>query len=188
MSEADSLEVRLVRRLCALRAESGYTLEELAERTGISRATLSRLERGESSPTASMLGALCAAFKTPLSRVIADAEQVGPSLIRAGEQVVWCDPATGFQRRLISPPAHSLKIDIIEGSLPAGAEIRYAHSPLPGLEHHLWLLSGHLSLEIEGTTFDLKPGDCLRYQLFGASCFRCPGPETARYIIAMARP
>src|SRR5688572_29532956 len=53
------IETRIARRLARLRAERKWSLETLAERTGISRATLSRLERAELSPTAAMLGRLC---------------------------------------------------------------------------------------------------------------------------------
>src|SRR3982750_885545 len=83
------IERRLAQRLAALRAERGWSLEALAERTGISRATLSRLERGELSPTASMLGRLCTTFGWTLSRLMADAETRPPNVIRAGEQAVW---------------------------------------------------------------------------------------------------
>ena len=50
------IERRIAQRLARLRAERGWSLDALAERTGISRATLSRLERSELSPTAAMLG------------------------------------------------------------------------------------------------------------------------------------
>src|SRR4029453_12673933 len=55
-------ERRTAARLARLRPERGWSLEALAERSGISRATLSRLERGELSPPASMLGRLCSTY------------------------------------------------------------------------------------------------------------------------------
>jgi transcriptional regulator with XRE-family HTH domain len=72
----DALEARVA----ALRAARGWSLDELAERTGISRATLSRLERAETSPTAAMLERLCAAFGWTLSRLMAEAEGEAPPL------------------------------------------------------------------------------------------------------------
>jgi len=53
------LDRRIARRLAQLRNEHGWSLDVLAERTGISRATLSRIERSELSPTAAMLAGLC---------------------------------------------------------------------------------------------------------------------------------
>src|SRR5688500_8769746 len=86
------IERRIAHRLGRLRAERGWSLEVLAERTGISRATLSRLERAELSPTAAMLGRLCTIYGWTLSRLMAEAETRPPSLVPAGEQAEWRDP------------------------------------------------------------------------------------------------
>ncbi len=56
-----SIDRRIAQRLKGLRAERGWSLDELAGRSSVSRATLSRLENAEVSPTANVLGKLCAA-------------------------------------------------------------------------------------------------------------------------------
>src|SRR5687768_2971854 len=75
------IERRIARRLARLRVERGWSLEALAERTGISRATLSRIERSELSPTATMLGKLCTVYGWTLSRLMAEAETRPASLV-----------------------------------------------------------------------------------------------------------
>jgi transcriptional regulator with XRE-family HTH domain len=184
----NSIDVQIARRLAGLRAERGWTLETLAQRTGISRASLSRLERCELSPTATMLSALCGQYGWTLSRLMAEAENGPPSLVRAREQVTWKDPETGYVRRVVSPPHPHLKGELVEVSLPAGATVSYDASYLPGLEHHLWMLDGALLLEVEGTALQLEKGDCARYVLSGASRFECPGRRPARYLIALVHP
>ena len=164
------------------------SLEELATASGISRATLSRLERGESSPTAALLGKLCAVYGTPMSRLIAEVEVMPAQLIRAAEQTVWRDPESGFERRMVSPPARGYKAELIEGRLPAGAVIDYPQPPVRGLEQHLWMLSGELDYTLEGVTHRLKKGDVLRFHLYGATRFSCPGPHGAHYLIALYEP
>ena len=187
--EPDPLEASLAARLGRLRAEQGLSLEALAERTGISRATLSRLERGEASATAAMLGRLCAAYGRTLSWLMREVEEEAPPLVPATRQPCWTDPATGFRRRSVSPPGPGLRGELLEGLLPPGARIAYERSPLPGLEHHLWLLEGRLELTVEGETHPLRPGDCLRYRLNGASQFLCPaGGDAARYLLAIIQP
>ena len=184
----ESVERRMARRLAALRAERGWTLEILAGRTGLSRATLSRLERGELSPTATMLNRLCAQYGWTASRLMAEAESGPPTLVPAAEQITWKDPESGYVRRVVSPPHPNLKGELVEVWLPAGATVSYDVSPLPGLEHHLWMLDGVLSLEIEGTLFRLEKGDCLRYVLSGPSRFRCGGRRPARYLVSLVHP
>jgi transcriptional regulator with XRE-family HTH domain len=183
----NSVESRIASRIGALRAERGWTLETLAQRTGISRATLSRLERGELSPTAGMLSILCGQYGWTLSRLMAEAEQGAPSILRVKEQVSWQDPETGYIRRLLSPPEPNLKGELVEVTLPPHSTVSFGSSYLPGLEHHLWMLEGSLSLEICETTFQLGKGDCIRYVLSGPSRFMC-GKRPARYVIALVRP
>jgi transcriptional regulator with XRE-family HTH domain len=186
--EPAAIERRIAARLARLRTDQGWSLDVLAERSGISRATLSRLERGELSPTASMLGRLCTTFGWTLSRLMAEAETRAPSLVPASQQAVWTDPETGYQRRLVSPPAPGLRGELVEIRVPAGATIAYDASPVPGLEHHLWLLDGALTLDVDGTTFQLRPGDALRYVLNGPSRFTATGRRQARYLIGLVHP
>jgi len=182
------VDLRIAARLSTLRQEHGWTLEALAERTGISRATLSRLERAETSPTAALLGRLCSAYGRTMSRLVAEAEGEPASRVPAADQRLWVDPETGFRRRSVSPPHQGFAAEMIEGELPAGAVIAYEAAPVAGLEHHLWMLSGALDLTVDGTTHRLAAGDCLRYRLFGPTRFAAPGPASARYVLAMVRP
>lgn len=80
---------------------------------------------------------------------MAEVEKGPPSIVRAGEQVRWQDPETGYIRRVLSPPHPNLKGELVEISLPANASVSYEASYFPGLEHHLWMLEGALSLEID---------------------------------------
>jgi transcriptional regulator with XRE-family HTH domain len=187
-SHEPDTERRIARRLAWLRGERGWSLGALADRTGISRATLSRLERCELSPTASMLVKLCAVYGWTLSRLMAEAESRAPSFVGAAEQPEWQDPETGYRRRAVSPPARGLRGELVEIRIPPGASVSFDVSPVPGLEHHLWMLDGTLMLEIERAIVVLKPGDCYRYVLAGPTRFQSVGKREARYVVAMVRP
>src|SRR5690606_17551455 len=54
-AQAEAVSGRLAARLAALRSERGWSLQDLAQRSGVSRSNLSRIERGEISPTADVL-------------------------------------------------------------------------------------------------------------------------------------
>lgn len=187
-SSTDAIEQRIAKRLASLRAEHSWSLEALAEKTGISRASLSRLERSELSPTAAMLGRLCSAFGWTLSRLMADVETKPANLIPAENQTDWTDPDSGYRRRAVSPPAPGLRGELVEVRIPVGATVAFDTAPVHGLEHHLWMLDGRLQLEVDGTVFDLRTGDCLRYILTGSTRFRCAGRREAHYLIAMVHP
>ncbi|MBL9033272.1 MAG: helix-turn-helix domain-containing protein [Rhodospirillaceae bacterium] len=180
-----SIDRRLAQRLRGLRAERGWSLDDLAARSGVSRATLSRLENGEVSPTASVLGRLCGAYGLTMSRLMLMVEESYAPHIRRADQPVWTDASIGFRRRQVSPPAQRLAAEMLECELDPGARIEYDLPPRPGLEHHLLLLEGHLQVTVEGRTHDLHAGDCLRYQLTGSSAFATPAKSGARYVLCM---
>jgi transcriptional regulator with XRE-family HTH domain len=176
-------EQRLAARLKQLRVERGWSLDQLASASQVSRATLSRLENGEVSPTTVVLGKLCAAYGLAMSRLLRMVEDDFPPLLRRAEQTVWTDPDSGFIRRSVSPPSRALAGEALECELGAGVTITYAASPRPGMEHHLLLQEGQLNVTVDGRSHDLLPGDCLRYQLQGASAFATPPDSGARYFL-----
>jgi transcriptional regulator with XRE-family HTH domain len=183
--EQTAIDRRIAQRLKSLRAERGWPLDELARRSDVSRATLSRLENAEVSPTASVLGKLAAVYGLTISRLMRMVEDDFVPVIRRAVQPVWADPGSGFRRRSVSPPAQTLAAEVLECALEPSARIAYDAPPRPGLEHHLLLTEGQLQVTVDGQAYDLQPGDCLRYQLFGPSVFATPEHSGARYILVV---
>src|ERR1700726_2659876 len=95
----------LAARIRRERERRAWSLGELAERSGVSKAMISKIERGEASPTAALLGKLSGAFGLAPSTLLARAEERGGRLARARDQVRWQDPATGYIRLQASPPS-----------------------------------------------------------------------------------
>ena len=180
---AETIDRRIAERLKGLRGERGWSLDQLAAQSGVSRTTLSRLENAEVSPTASVLGRLCAAYQLSMSRLMRMVEDDFAPLLRRDAQEVWTDPSVGFRRRAVSPPAQTLAGEVLQGELDPGQRIDYPVPPRTGLEHHLVMLTGRLAVTVGGATHDLRAGDCLRYQLFGPSAFETPVKTGARYLL-----
>ena len=181
-------EDHLAVRLRVEREARGWTLAELAAQSGISRAMLSKIERGEASPTASLLGRLSAAFGLTMSQLFARVEeQPGGQVARAGQQPEWRDPETGFLRRSLSPPGLS-PLELVWGELPPGAVITYPAASLAFIaEQQLVLLSGRLTIEQGGVAHDLEPGDCLRFGPPRDVTWRNAGDARCRYVVVVLR-
>lgn len=113
----EEIETRLARGLSQLRTERGWSLDELAKRSGVSRASLSRIENGDVSPTASVLSKLCVAFGVTLSRLMQMVEDDFMPLIRRQDQEIWTDPETGYRRRLVSPTSRNLAGEVLKSKL-----------------------------------------------------------------------
>src|ERR1700691_5982555 len=117
----------IARRLRLEREARGWSLADLAERSGVSKATISKIEREEASPTAVVLVRLAGAFDLTFAGLLLRAEGEGKRLSRAVDQPVWRDPATGYLRRQVfSRPDHPL--EVVEVELPAGQEVTFPAS------------------------------------------------------------
>lgn len=180
-----SESAKLARHLRSLRKRRDLTLAVLAERSGLSRATLSRIENAEVSPTAEALGRLAAVYALPISQLLAPLEQGFQPVVLRDDQGVWNDPEHDFTRRNVSPSNGPLSVELIESQLGKGQLITYAGPAIPGQEHHVYVLSSEMEITVEGVAHNLKTGDCLRYILFGETVFKTT-VSPCRYVIALS--
>src|ERR1044071_7903088 len=86
----------IAERLRLEREARGWTLAEVAARSGVSRAMISKIERCEASPTATVLVRLASAFALTIGSLIARSEAEADRLVRATDQSLWRDPASGY--------------------------------------------------------------------------------------------
>ena len=181
-------EQRLAARLAELRLQRGWSLDELSIATGISRASLSRIERSETSPTAALLNRLCVAYGLTMSRLLSEVEKGVDLLLTRDQQPVWQDETSGFHRRNVSPPATHFRCELVEGKLRPGARIDYDAPPLHGMEQHIWLREGELTVSMDSQQWTMKAGDSLRFHLTGKSSFAAHLTEGARYLLVVCKP
>lgn len=162
----------------------GWTLDELAGRSGVSKAMLSKIERGETSPTAELLVRVAAAFGMTLSALIARAEGASGAVLRSAEQPQWTDPATGYIRRHLSPSG-AAPLELIHVRLPPGASVAFPAASYVFVSHQVWVISGTLVIAEGEVEHWLETGDCM---LFGPPIDRrytAPGPDDAVYLVAV---
>ena len=182
----DELPANIARRIRTERTQRNWSLAELAERSGVSKAMLSSIERCEASPTASLLVRIAAAFGMTLSALIARAENGGGGLARAAEQPQWRDPETGYVRRQLSP-ASDMPMELVRVELPAGKSISFPASSYAFIRQQIWLLAGRLDFTEGGQVHAMAPGDCLALGSPADCTFAAPGPEPAIYLVALMR-
>src|SRR3954463_15698183 len=139
----DELTSSLAEAVRAARVDRGLSANALAERSGVSRAMIAKVERAEAQPTAALLGRLSAALGLTLSELVARAENADRRLMRGAEQPTWTDPETGYRRRALSPVSGG-PLELVEVELPPGAEVPYPADSYAFIHQQIWMLAGRL--------------------------------------------
>jgi len=180
-------------QLKRLRRDKGLTLEALATLSGVSRSMISKIERGQSQPTTPVVGRLAEALEVGISTLVGaypgvrrNANEV---VLRAGEQPVFVDAETGFERRSLSPVAGKEKhgVDLAMNSLPPYglSGVFVAHSPL--VEEHVVAIKGRLRVRLDQRHYDLAPGDALFFRADVSHQFENLGRGACEYLIVIDR-
>jgi transcriptional regulator with XRE-family HTH domain len=183
---SDPLSTSIAATLHAARLARDLSTSALAQRSGVSRAMIGKIEHGDAQPTAALLGRLSAALGMTLSELVARAEGDDRRLVRAAEQPTWTDPETGYRRRAVSPAAGG-PLELVEVDLPAGAEISFPPDTYAFIHQQIWILDGRLRFREGDTEHELGPGDCLQLGPPAPCTFVNPTGEACRYLVALTR-
>ncbi|NVD38574.1 helix-turn-helix transcriptional regulator [Ensifer sp. HO-A22] len=181
-----SLDQRISDRIRLEREIRGWSLSELAERSGVSRTMIHKIERADSSPTATLLARLSGAFGLTMSTLIARAEIQEGRLSRRALQPVWRDPQSGYIRRHVSP--HSdLPLELIEVELPAGADVPMPAAAYAMFRQLIWVKNGALTFTEGEETHVLAAGDCLELGPPTDCIFRNGGEAPCVYAVILIK-
>jgi transcriptional regulator with XRE-family HTH domain len=181
----DSAEASIARRIRLERDARNWSLAELAEKSGVAKASISKIERGEVSPSAGILVRLAAAFDMTLAGLLLRAEGER-RLSRAAEQPVWRDPKTSYVRRQIfSSPSHPLEITAVK--MPPGKSVNFPAWSYANMRHVVWVEEGELVLVEGKERHVLKSGDSLGFGPPSDITYANEGRKPCRYIVALTR-
>jgi transcriptional regulator with XRE-family HTH domain len=182
----DDSSAKLARRIRLEREARGWSLAELAEASGVSKASISKIEREEVSPTAVILVRLATAFDLTLAGLLLRAEGEAGRLSRAADQAFWQDPDTGYVRRQIyNRPDHP--VEIVQVELPAGRQVEFPASAYAHIRQAVWVTSGELVIHEGGGRHVLSPGDCLGFGPPGPVVMANQGHRPCSYVVVLAR-
>jgi len=155
------IEARIAANLKRRRVASGLSLSQLAATSGVSKAMIGKVEAGTSSPTAGLLGRLCAGLGVTMSTLMNSVEAAGSTCFPTDAQPSWRDPESGLERTLVAAVPGLSNIEIARLCLPAGTVVEYALVPGRPVRQHIYMLTGIMTFTIGGESTVLSSGDCL---------------------------
>ena len=175
-------------RIKALREGMGYSLRDLAVRSGVSAPMLSPVERGETSPTLAVAGKIAAGLELSLSQLLRLDEGGSVSVVRADSRLRG-GGARGHSYEVVTPglPGQRAEVSLHvlkPGSATGGPDDPPMHEP--GARETAVVTAGHVRLVCDGTTYDLGEGDSVTFDADLPHHFENPDGSESRFFAVVA--
>lgn len=171
-------------RLHALREERGWSLRELAQKSGLSPNALSQIERGNVSPTVSTLNRLAAALDIPITTFFEVGVGREPVVfVKAGQRT-----RVPFVRGLLEGLGGELFAGHVEPfylTLEAGGNSG-PHPVVHTGHEFVFCVRGTLEYTVENSVYQLEGGDSLLFAAHLRHRWRNPASTVTSAIIVIS--
>jgi len=161
----EAINENLGKRVKKLRADRGWSLEELANASGVSRSMLSEIEREKANPTLTVTFRIARAFGLTLQELIESAEASASKIqvIRANDRNQVYRSDKQCEIRTLSPLNLEKDVEFYEVSLKQGGALR-SQPHFEGTREFLTVEEGSVRIESDMDTDELTKGDSGTYR------------------------
>ena len=163
-----------------LRTERSLTLGQLAKESGVSKAILSDMEKGESNPTINTIIKVSKGLNVPYSRLMEGVEPES-TLVRQQETVMQANENHHYRIFCYFTTSPKRNFELFRVELdPNSSNVSIAHPPKS--QEYLYVLEGELTLETETASYTLHPGDSLGFASSVPHTYHNRQPEQAVFL------
>jgi transcriptional regulator with XRE-family HTH domain len=187
MSQQEVVVIDLSGNIRSRRTQLGLTLETLAERTGVSRAMLSEIERGSKNPTIKVVCQIAEGLGCTVSQLLGEEVRTPETLqiVRQSDRQLLLDPHSGVERYLLSPTFHRRGIELLWYVIPPGQSTGTFPPHRAGVEEHITVVQGCLHCRLGTWEVTLEAGDSLSFPANLAHNFHNDGSESCQYFLVI---
>jgi transcriptional regulator with XRE-family HTH domain len=188
VDDSEQAVAQLAARIRQLRAHTGMTLEQLAQRSGVSRAMLSKVERGEKSPTLPVIVRIAGGFNMSLSAFLgAEPDPSDVAIIRHAKRLTFKDPETGFERAVLSPAHLDNGVEVVLHRIPPGESSGVLPAYSVPTEKYLVVHEGKLTVYVDNKPHQLSTGDAMYFEVKGPYSLVNEGEKPCAYYMVIVR-
>ncbi len=176
----DNLSAVIGANLAEIRRKRGLSLDKVAEMSGVSKAMVGQIERGESNPTVATLWKVALGLRIPFSELIT--EKHAPVEVVRGEDVhPVIDDAAGVKIFPLFPFERDRHFEIFHVTLDPSA----SHASDPHATHseeYILLIEGAIEIIIDADAYRLKAGDAIRCHADRPHFYRNLADKPVRFV------
>ncbi len=166
-------------RLRAIRRARGYSLDELAVLTEVSKGTLSQIESGGTNPTLGVLWRICDGLGLPFAAMLGEGRTEGGTIVRVADASVIRSRSGELESRPLTPERALGDTEVYELRL-APRSIHTAEPHQTGTREGVLVISGAVRIRAGAATYDLAVGDALSFAADVPHEYENPGKSEAR--------
>ncbi|MFN7133571.1 MAG: helix-turn-helix domain-containing protein [Myxococcales bacterium] len=145
-----------------LRQARGWTLDELAQRSGVSRAMLSQIEGRKTNPTIAVIWKISTAFGLNFSALLGEDEDGAVTVLPKKDAARLTSKDGAFVSRPLFPRGASRRSEFYELRLQPGARTEGPPHP-KGTRENLVVVKGGLTIHVGGRAYVLGEGDAIEF-------------------------
>jgi transcriptional regulator with XRE-family HTH domain len=176
---AAELTARVAENLREHRRRRDMSLDQLAQRTGVSRAGLSQIETRKTNPSIGVLWKIASGLGIPFADLIGEG-QPALSVLRRNDAQILRSTDRKFESRPLMPASGNNQVEIYE--LRMAARSRHASEPHgPGTRELVVVLSGSLRMTVGAQNEELAAGDSMLFDANIEHVYENPGGSEGRY-------
>jgi transcriptional regulator with XRE-family HTH domain len=154
---------RVADGLKRFRKARNLSLDDLATKSGVSRAALSQIEGTRTNPTLSVLWKVAVGLGVPFHELLGVSDDDGAKVLRAGDTPPLKSGDGRMESRLLSPGGSSPDLEIYElRFLPKAVHRSEPHGR--GTMETLVVMTGALRLQVQDIEYELQAGDTIFFK------------------------
>jgi transcriptional regulator with XRE-family HTH domain len=162
-AQGDAVAAHVCERVRTMRKKKGWTLEQLATSSGVSRSMLSQIERGAANPTLGVAYRIARAFGISLADLVdTPTGQPAIEVVRADDPNALFRADDQVRIRTLSPLRTEKDVEFYEIALRPGGVLESAPH-FEGTREILAVEKGQVRLRCGTETTDLHRGDSAHY-------------------------
>ncbi len=179
------LEIKIGEKIRSQRKSNGYSIQKLAEISGVSPAGIYKIETNGMVPTITTLMKLATALERSMSYFVEE-EATLPVVrhIRKSERDIIANAQEG-RTEVVAEKLHKGRMEGFFRNLEPGARTRNLFISANG-EHLIYCLKGDLSVRRGEDSYRLKEGDSLHYRSGEKVQFENSGRSEVKFLLVNA--
>ena len=173
-------------KVARARSERGWSLAQLAQRSGLSTAAVHKIEKSGMTPTIASLMKIAAALGKSVAHFVDEPETPDVMVVRHDERARVYTSKQGLNLRNLSGRYGSFARAGAEAVMEPGADSGPTPMRHPG-EELVIVLDGRMEFTVAGEAHELGAGDSIHFRTVRPHSWRNPGEQSARAIWLVVR-